>query len=207
MSAAIVVAGATRNPVDAVRYLSARSSGVTGVQIARALAAAGVEVTLLGSAETLLRAPDLMGQEYGSTYDLMERLERLVRANPRAAVVLAAAVGDYAVDGASDGKIASGAPVLTLTLRPTPKIADRVRGWGAVGPFWTFKAAAPGTTLPELERIASAQRARTQSDGVFANTLGALGVDVLLVEHDVRHFAAREDAVQALVASLLGGLA
>ncbi|MBN2800115.1 MAG: hypothetical protein JXX28_13300 [Deltaproteobacteria bacterium] len=203
MQQAIVVAGATRNQVDAVRFLSAHSTGSTGVALGRALAQGGVAVHLLGSPETLLRGPELQGEPFGSTRDLMARLERRVRANPAAAVVLAAAVGDYELAAQEAGKIPSGAPTLTLTLTPTPKIADRVRGWGAVGPFWTFKAAPPGTPLDRLEAIASAQRQRTGCDWVFANTLGALGVDVLLVGEQVLHFPHRGEAIAATARLLL----
>ena len=63
--AVLITAGATRNPLDAVRLLTARSSGRTGVGIARDLLARGVKVHLLGSAEACLRAPDIQSEEYG----------------------------------------------------------------------------------------------------------------------------------------------
>lgn len=195
---ALIIAGATRNPIDAVRYLSARSSGRTGVAVALDLVARGVQVHLLGSAEALLRAPELDGEEYGSTRDLMARMERWVRAHPRGAVVHAAAVGDYEVVSGTDGKIPSGRVRLTLELGPTPKIADHVRSWGCAGPYVTFKAAPPRTPLDALEAIARHQRERTGCDLVFANTLGALGVDVLLVGQQVRHHAERPAAIAAL---------
>ena len=67
------------------------------------------------------------------------------------------------------------------------------------------KAAAPGTTLPELERIARAQALRTRSDLVFANVLGDIAHDVLLVDVDrARHFPTRDAALDALLAALPG---
>ena len=195
----IVTAGATRNPIDAMRYITARSSGSTGIAVARALVAAGRSVRLLGSAEALLRAPDLDGEEYGSTRDLMTRVERLVREWPHAALVHAAAVGDYEVASPSTGKTSSGKSEWTLTLTPTPKIADHVRGWGQVGPYVTFKAAAPETAAADLAGIATAQRSRTGCDLVFANVLGRLDTDVLLVGEGIRTFDRRGPAVDALV--------
>lgn len=195
---ALITAGATRNPIDAVRYISAHSSGRTGVVLACSLRDAGVEPWLLGSAEARLRAPELPGEEYRSTRELMGIMEAWVRANPGGAVLHACAVGDYEVDTQSS-KVPSGQPEWTLRLTPTPKIADHVRGWGLTGPYVTFKAASPETTLPELEAIAQRQRQRTGSDLVFANVLGRLGVDVLLVGEQTRHFSERTPAVEALV--------
>ena len=43
----LVTAGATREPLDAVRYLSNVSTGATGAALAAALAARGHTVTLL----------------------------------------------------------------------------------------------------------------------------------------------------------------
>jgi phosphopantothenoylcysteine synthetase/decarboxylase len=195
---ALITAGATRNPVDAMRVLTARASGRTGIALARALAERGLATHLLGSPEALLRAPDLDGEEYGSTRDLMARMEGWVRAFPAAAVVHSAAVGDYEAPPLAT-KIPSGRATLTLELTPAPKIADHVRAWGCTGPYVTFKAASPGTSTEDLAAIAFRQRERTGCDLVFANVLGRTGVDVLLVGEDVRAFARREGALAALV--------
>lgn len=199
---ALVTAGATRNPIDAMRYLSARSTGSTGIFIANALRERGVSPWLLGSAEARLRDPGLPGEEYGSTRDLMAKVETWVRANPTGILVHSAAVGDYERADASAGKTPSGMPEWTLTLTPTPKIADHVRGWGFTGIYVTFKAAAPGTTPEELEGIARRQRDRTGCDLVFANVLGRTSKDVALVGGEIRWFAERRDGVDALIAAL-----
>jgi len=198
----LITAGATRNPVDAVRYVSAWSSGGTGVAIGMALREAGHRVHLLGSSEALLRAPDLSGEEYGSTRDLLARMERHVRAHPTGAVVHASAVGDYELPEADPGKIPSGLPVLEIRMVPAPKIADQVRGWGLTGPYVTFKAAPPGTPDDALEAIARRQRARVGCDLVFANVLGRLSTGVMLVGEHTRRFESRTDAIAALVAWL-----
>jgi phosphopantothenoylcysteine decarboxylase/phosphopantothenate--cysteine ligase len=195
----LVTCGGTRNPIDAMRFISARSTGVTGLQIARGLRALGLEPFVLGSAEARLRGDEVPGEEFGSTRDLMARMERWVRAHADGGLVHAAAVGDYEVVDPSAGKIGSGLATWTLTLTPTPKIADHVRAWGLVGPYVTFKAAAPGTSEAELVALATAQRSRTGCDLVFANALDRLGSGVLLVGSDVRRFERREEAIAALV--------
>lgn len=207
----LITCGATRNPVDAIRYLSARASGQTGIGLARALwsgrgGAAGLRVHVLGSEEAALRAPDLGVEVYGSTRDLLARMERWCSANPDGVVIHSAAVGDYERSEAvirDAGKIPSGQDEIVLRLTPTPKIVDRVKDWGPGIFLVSFKAARPGVTMDELESIARAQAVRTRSDVVFANALDHTGTDVLLVSTvATQRFGRREDAVTALLAML-----
>lgn len=214
MRPVLITCGATRNPVDAIRYLSARATGQTGIGLARALRAAGggpagagpLELHVLGSEEASLRAPDLGLEVYGSTRELLARMERWCLANPDGVVVHSAAVGDYERSEAvvrESGKIPSGQDEIVLRLTPTPKIVDRVKDWAPGAFLVSFKAARPGVTLEELEAIARAQAVRTGSDLVFANALDHLGTDVLLVSATVtRRFERREDALTALLATL-----
>lgn len=197
----LITAGATRNPLDSIRYLSAASSGRTGIAIAEALAP-GQEVTLLGSAEVCLRAPThLRTEEYTSTRDLLRRMEERIRAAPRAVVVHACAVGDYEAipQEGPPTKIPSGQAELVLRLRPTPKIVDQLRRFSEDIRLVSFKAAAPETTDDQLLEIAARQRDRTQSDRVFANVIGRLQQRILLLGDEARWFEHRADAVQALI--------
>lgn len=194
----ILTAGATRNPIDAMRYISARSTGATGVWLARALTARGVRVHLLGSAETLLRAgPDAAAsrEEFRSTRDLMARLQRLLTEAPGAAVIHSAAVGDYEAEPRAD-KIPSGQATLTLTLHPTPKILDHIKPWSPESYLVSFKAAGPGTTTEGLRALCEGQRLRTSSDLVLGNVLGALGSTTALC--DAAGFTPMDDRDAAL---------
>lgn len=207
MRPVLVTAGATRNRIDAMRYLSAFSSGGTGVWLASRLAGRA-PVTLMGSAEALLRAgDDLAHVEFGSTRDLMARMERWVRDNPGGVVVHAAAVGDYEAAPFA-GKISSGQDEIVIRLTPTPKIVDHVKGWDPGVTLISFKAAPPETDLASLERIARKQLDRTGSELVFANVLGRLGEDLLLVDRaSARAFARREEALDALLAEIVAATA
>lgn len=202
---AVITAGATRNPIDAIRFISAFSTGRTGAALADALAPHG-PVTLLGSAEACLRLDPAAGalpQEYRSTRDLMAKLVEHIRARPRAIVVHAAAVGDYEVaDAAGKSKIPSGSDELILRLTPTPKILDRLKPTSEDIRLVSFKAAAPETTDQQLADIARRQRERTRSDLVFANVLGRLSSRVLLLGEQPRWFDSREDAITALTRQL-----
>ncbi len=198
----LLTAGATRNPIDAIRYLSAHATGRTGIDLAARLGATHA-VHLLGSAEACLRAPPgLSTEEFTSTRDLMARMERWIAAHPRAVVIHSAAVGDYEADPLAT-KIPSGAPELVLRLHPAPKIVDRVRAWAPEAFLVSFKAGAPGLTPDALEAIARAQLERTGSDLVFANVLGAIETTVLLVTREgTTAYPRRSDALAALTARL-----
>lgn len=198
MTDVLLTAGATRNPVDAIRYLSAHASGRTGVQIATRLAPAR-EVHFLGSAEACLRAPTgLSTEEYTSTRDLMARMEAWLRAHPRGALIHSAAVGDYEAEPVAT-KIPSGEAELVVRLRAGPKIVDHVRAWAPDCFLVSFKAGAPELIPEELEAIARRQLARTRSDLVFANIIGALETSVLLVgPAETLAFSRRADAIAEL---------
>lgn len=198
----LISAGATRNPIDSMRCITANSSGSTGVALGSALQP-DHDLHLLASPEAQLRAQaaDVEAIElFESTFDLLDRMERWVREHPRGIVIHAAAVGDYA-PRISSGKVSSGKARWTLVLEPTPKILDHIRSWG--GPelvLVSFKAAAPDTGDGALIELARKQALRTGSDLVFANVLGRLGTRVALVSpHDERWYEARDDALQALI--------
>jgi phosphopantothenoylcysteine synthetase/decarboxylase len=194
----LLTAGATRNPIDAIRYLSAHATGRTGVDLAARLATSH-DVHLLGSAEACLRAPPTLStEEFMGTRDLMARMEAWITAHPRAVVIHSAAVGDYEAEPLAT-KIASGAPELVLRFRPAPKILDRIRTWAPDVFLVSFKAGAPGLTPEALEAIARAQLERTGSDVVFANVIGAIETTVLLVARGgTVAYPHRSDALTAL---------
>jgi phosphopantothenoylcysteine decarboxylase/phosphopantothenate--cysteine ligase len=198
----LLTAGATRNPVDAIRYLSAHATGRTAIDLASRLR--GEFAThILGSAEACLRAPaGLSTEEFTSTRDLMARMERWIRANPSGVVVHSAAVGDYEAEALAS-KIPSGSPELVLRLRPGPKIVDHVREWAPDVFLVSFKAGTPGLSPEELGGIARRQLERTRSDLVFANVIGAIESTVLLVDAtSVTPFARRGEALEALCGRL-----
>jgi len=198
MPSILITAGATKNPLDAIRYISAHSSGRTGVSLAEALSKKST-VTLLGSTEACLRAPNSLDTiEFSSTRDLMAKMQHWVSANPNGVVVHASAVGDYEAD-ASDKKIPSGKEELILRLRPTPKIIDHILQWSPSVTLASFKAAPPGTSDEALISIASKQRTRTGSAIVFANVIGRLQSRILILqENQHQWFESRDDALQQL---------
>lgn len=199
----LVTAGATRNPVDAMRFLSANSSGRTGAAIADALSA-HTKVHLLGSPEALLRSGGAPSTEaFGATRDLMARMQAWATVNPTGILVHAAAVGDYEAAEQSAGKTPSQQAEWVIRLRPAPKIADQVLDWSPELSLITFKAAGPETSAEELVQICRKQLERTRSTLVFGNVIGALGSTATLVDlNGSEAFPRRDDAMEALVARI-----
>lgn len=186
----LVTAGGTREPLDPVRYIGNRSSGRQGLEVARAAAARGAEVTLVAVnmdpglvRVTPATLPGAVEASYAShesgmrilTASSTEELRDVVReeADQHDVVVMAAAVSDYrAADVAQDKmrKEDTGG-ALSIELVETPDIlaeiaASRREGQTIVG----FAAETPGEKT--LAERAFAKRERKGCDLLAANEVG-----------------------------------
>lgn len=125
----LVTSGATREPIDSVRFISNLSSGRTGAAICDALVARGIDVTHVHGVDSAVSIRVGRREAFTDHASLDTILRRLLKDSAYGAVVHAAAVGDFAVaDPTPDAKLASGAE-LTVQLQPTSKIIDRLRGY------------------------------------------------------------------------------
>jgi phosphopantothenoylcysteine decarboxylase/phosphopantothenate--cysteine ligase len=89
----LVTAGGTREPLDAVRALTNRSSGKMGFAVAREAARRGAEVVLVAGPSALETPP---GVERVDVETALEMHDAVFRALPRAGVVvMTAAVADF----------------------------------------------------------------------------------------------------------------
>lgn len=125
----VVTSGATREPIDSVRFISNLSSGRTGAMIAEALAHRRFQVTQVAAVDSVQAAGVARRETFTDHASLDTALRRLARDSDCAAIVHAAAVGDFAVAGpVPDAKIQSGQE-LSVKLQPTYKIIDRIMGY------------------------------------------------------------------------------
>jgi len=122
----IVTAGGTREPIDPVRYIGNRSSGLMGCALAEEARDRGAAVTLIAGVMTV---PDPDGVDVIHVETTMEMRDAIYAALPGAdALVMAAAVADYRVDHPAKQKIKKGSAAeqpdgsLTLRLVPNPDI-------------------------------------------------------------------------------------
>ncbi|WP_297093009.1 bifunctional phosphopantothenoylcysteine decarboxylase/phosphopantothenate--cysteine ligase CoaBC [Thermococcus sp.] len=180
----LVTAGATREYIDPIRYITNASSGRMGVAIAEEADFRGAEVTLI---RTKGSVPSFVENqiEVETVEEMLRAIENELRSKKYDIVVLAAAVSDFRVKEKASVKIKSGKP-LTLELEPTPKIIDRIKELQPDVFLVGFKAET-GLSDEELVREARKQIERAGSDLVVANTLRAFGSEeneVVLVGRD-----------------------
>lgn len=101
----VIAAGPTREPLDPVRYLTNRSSGRMGFELAEAAGARGADVTLV-LGPTGLESPP--GPETIRVETAREMRDQVVTAASGAdAVIMAAAVADFRPEHNSDSKLKS----------------------------------------------------------------------------------------------------
>lgn len=120
----LVTAGPTHEDLDPVRFLTNRSSGKQGYALAKVAWRRGGEVCLI-SGPTLLPAP--YGVERLEVRSAREMLDAVKARFPKAAALLmAAAVGDYHPAGRAEHKMKRGPQELTVHLTQSPDILKEV---------------------------------------------------------------------------------
>ncbi len=120
----LMTAGPTQENIDAVRYLTNRSSGKMGFALAQALQVAGAHVTLI-SGPVQLPTPAQITRIDVQTAEQMQQAV-LAHVNQCAIFIAAAAVADYRVAQPSAHKIKKTQEKIQLALERTPDILATV---------------------------------------------------------------------------------
>lgn len=118
----LVTSGACREPVDDVRVLTTRSTGMMGRELALQAFRLGAEVTVVHAGSI----PCVRNVAARTAAEMREAVMGLLDAEHFDFYLSAAAISDFAPER-SEGKIPSGQAV-TLRLAPLPKIIDVVAG-------------------------------------------------------------------------------
>lgn len=164
----LVSAGPTREAIDAVRFISNRSSGKMGYAVATAAVEAGAQVTLVSGPVALAppaRVQCITVQDAQAMYDAV-----LAEAPVCDIFVAAAAVADYRPAVARADKLKKTADELLLRLQRTPDILASVTALPAA-PFTVGFAA----ETDALVAHAQAKRAGKALDMIAANWVGRAG--------------------------------
>lgn len=164
----LVTAGGTGESLDPVRFLGNRSSGRQGIEIARAAAAAGGEVTLVAANVD----PALLAGLAASvaTVSTTAELEAAVAGSDADVIVMAAAVADYrpaAVAGHKLKKAPDGG--LTLRLEQTPDILAGLVARRRPGQVIVGFAAETGDDAASARQHAEAKARRKGADLLVFN--------------------------------------
>jgi phosphopantothenoylcysteine decarboxylase / phosphopantothenate---cysteine ligase len=159
----LVVAGATVEAIDDVRVITNRSTGGTGIELAKTAFELGSDVELwLGRHE----APVPTWLPY-RTFDSTDELAKMAEKAEADICIVPAAIGDFTPAKKQEGKIPTRAGALSLDLKPTPKILERFRK-GTRKALVGFKAEA-GVSEAELKARALALAKEADLDFVVAN--------------------------------------
>ena len=163
----VVTSGPTHEPIDGVRYIANRSSGKQGHAIADALAREGAKVTLISGPVDQPPPPAVQLVAVTTAQDM---LDATLAALPADIAICAAAVADWAVEGAGSSKLkkTDGAPP-QLTFKENPDILATISRH-KTRPRLVIGFAA------ETDQVVSygeAKRARKGCDWILANDVGA----------------------------------
>lgn len=205
----LLVGGAPRVPIDAIRHFTAAASGTTALALQARLRAQGREPQLLLSLDA---SPGAAATRYSDRDALENALGGWIARHPEGCVVMSAAVNDYRVatvehwEGGEvralrpGEKLPSGADEVVIRLRQATKLIDRLRPeFGLRGPIVGFKYEAAATVLASAEAL----RRRVGAAVVVANSLCGT-VQALLDASGCEPQSGREPLLDALAARIAG---
>ena len=189
----LITAGPTRERIDAVRFISNRSSGRMGVSIAEAAREAGHEVVLLLGPSCVTLVEGVTVERFESVADLAGLLDKHFEACD--ILIMAAAVADYRVAKVAGGKLKR-AGRLTLELEATEDLvaqcAASKRAGQKIIAFALEEAAA-------LEGRAREKMHRKGMDAIVANPLETMEggkIEAAVLTKDGRSLLSGEGTVE-----------
>jgi phosphopantothenoylcysteine decarboxylase/phosphopantothenate--cysteine ligase len=120
----LITAGATREPIDPVRFISNRSSGRMGFALAEAARDRGANVTVVAGITSVNPPRGVNIISINSAEDMRQAVAR--ETGNASVFIAAAAVSDYRAKEKSKTKIKKAEPELDLKLERTPDILGEV---------------------------------------------------------------------------------
>jgi phosphopantothenoylcysteine decarboxylase/phosphopantothenate--cysteine ligase len=122
----VVTAGGTQEPIDPVRYVGNRSSGRMGYAIAEAAYYAGADVTLISAPVSIAPIPGISLIRAHSAREMESAVREAITGAD--ALIMAAAVADYAPREVSGQKIKKTGASLDISMVRNPDILGNLAG-------------------------------------------------------------------------------
>ncbi len=170
----LLTSGPTQEPIDAVRYLTNRSSGKMGVALAQAALLLGAEVTVVCGPS---RATMPGQAKIVSVRTALQMHDAAVALAPKADLIIGvAAVADYRPAQVSTGKVRRSSEPISLDLVPNPDIIAAVALANPRATVVGF-AAEPG---PDI----SVAQAKLERKGLFALAINDIQKEGVAFESD-----------------------
>jgi phosphopantothenoylcysteine decarboxylase/phosphopantothenate--cysteine ligase len=170
----LVTAGGTQEPIDPVRFIGNRSSGLMGFALASEAARRGAKVTLVVG-DTSLQPPSGVDVVRVRTAEDM-RTAVFEAAADADAVIKAAAVADFKPERAAGKKLKKAAGAPEVELVPTPDILKELGQSPELrkpGSLLVGFAAETESDPEELGRLAAAKRSAKGADVIVANDVSS----------------------------------
>lgn len=162
----MITAGPTREAIDSVRFLSNRSSGKMGYELAKAASKAGANVVMVSGPVSLPKPDAVTVIDVESARDMFAAVHENL--NDVDIFIAAAAVADYHAADAKAGKIKKTAAEMSLDLVRTPDVLASVARL-ANRPFTVGFAA----ETEKLREYAQAKLEQKDLNMIVANLVGA----------------------------------
>lgn len=168
----LVTAGATREAIDPVRYITNHSTGKMGYALAKMAMLRGAEVTLV-TGVTALEAP--MFLEVKKIVSAEEMYQEVIRLAPRMDVIIkAAAVADYRPSEVAEDKIKKSDGKAQINLERTRDILAELGRMKSEGKIHSFLCGFSMETR-DLEENSKAKLEKKNLDMIAANNLKVEG--------------------------------
>ena len=170
----LVTAGGTQEPIDPVRFIGNRSSGLMGIEIAHSAASRGAKVTLVIGPSNLKPPPEVEVIPVKTAGEMREAV--FAAAGDADVIVKAAAVADWQSNEHADKKLkkAEGPPQIQLV--PTPDILSELGNSDGVRKPGGILVGFAAETEPDpsaLGRLAEDKRRTKGADLIVANDVSS----------------------------------
>ena len=168
----VVTAGPTREPIDPVRFISNRSTGTMGFELARALSTQGASVTLIAGPVNQSTPPGLVARiDVETAAEMATHVEEVWPACD--VLVMTAAVADMTPSQVAPQKLKKQAALDTIPVSPTRDILAATATWPGRADKRVIGFAAE---TADLEAQAREKLTRKALDAIIANDVSAVGV-------------------------------
>ncbi len=168
----LITAGPSREAIDDIRYLSNKSSGRMGIEIAKEASARGAEVLLIAG-ECMVKIPDYINTIHvESANDFIKNIKDELTYSNYDIFISAAAISDYKPTEYVEGKISSDKiEELKVSMKLTPKVLNVARRKDYKLFIIAFKAEI-NVSRSELIDRAYNRLLKSEADLIVANDVG-----------------------------------
>lgn len=205
MTKILITGGATRNMIDATRFISSKAKGTTALDFFNSLNIYPyipillISKTALPDYEIKLHSSSKQIFSFDSNTNLQSLIELNLKLHNIDWMIHSASVSDYIPETIIQEKISSSEQELVLKLVKAPKIVDSIKNLSPSTKLISFKAGSPEINTSSLIDIAHKQLKRTNSEIVWANFLDNKNFVALVFKENVKFFSNRLAAEDYIV--------